>query len=119
MISALASGRFCLDRIFQGGESLCIHNPADRPGAFPCPHQSKTRLPTVAKNRYRRCGPRGLEAARVASAARHEVVVLEAANRAAGAPFDGAQQSDGPRDECRSSDLALHNAEAGGVDPAL
>jgi hypothetical protein len=73
---------YCLDRIYQGGEALCIHNPATgRELAVPhtvSPAQGSRRVAVVG------AGPGGLEAARVASARGHSVTVLEAASQAGG-----------------------------------
>jgi 2,4-dienoyl-CoA reductase-like NADH-dependent reductase (Old Yellow Enzyme family) len=67
---------YCLDRIYQAGEALCIHNPAtgrelSMPHDIPPAPQSK-RVVVIG------AGPGGLETARVASARGHEVTVLEA-----------------------------------------
>jgi 2,4-dienoyl-CoA reductase-like NADH-dependent reductase (Old Yellow Enzyme family) len=74
---------YCIDRIYFGGEALCIHNPATGREAT-MPH-------VVAKSAgpYKSivvigAGPAGLEAARVASARGHRVTVLEAADKAGG-----------------------------------
>ncbi len=68
---------YCLDRIYQGGMALCIHNPstgreADQPHAI-------ARSPVQKKVVIVGAGPAGLEAARVAAERGHQVVVLEAA----------------------------------------
>jgi hypothetical protein len=73
---------YCLDRIYQGGMALCIHNPATgreetMPHAIP-PAQSRKTVVVVG------AGPGGLEAARVAAERGHRVVVFEAAPQAGG-----------------------------------
>ncbi len=73
---------YCLDRIYQGGEAYCIHNPATG-RELTMPHI------VPAANRKRKvvivgAGPAGMEAARVASARGHQVIVFEAAAEAGG-----------------------------------
>jgi N-methyl-L-proline demethylase len=73
---------YCLDRIYQGGAAYCIHNPATgreetMPHDIP-PAATRRKVVVVG------AGPGGLEAARVASARGHEVVVFEAAGDAGG-----------------------------------
>ena len=68
---------YCLDRIYQGEEALCIHNAATgRELKFPniiSPSSIKKKIVIVG------AGPAGLEAARIAGERGHEVVVFEAA----------------------------------------
>ena len=68
---------YCLDRIYQGEEALCIHNAATgRELKFPniiSPSTVKKKIVVVG------AGPAGLEAARIAGERDHEVVVFEAA----------------------------------------
>ncbi|MCP3933822.1 MAG: NADH:flavin oxidoreductase [Actinomycetia bacterium] len=67
---------YCLDRIYEAGEALCIHNPATgREATMPHeirPAETQKRVVVVG------AGPGGLEAARVAGERGHEVVVFEA-----------------------------------------
>nr|WP_299496106.1 NADH:flavin oxidoreductase [uncultured Rhizobium sp.] len=67
---------YCLDRIYEGGEALCIHNAATSREAL-IPHE----LPKAGMTRKAvvvGAGPAGLEAARVLAERGHAVEVLEA-----------------------------------------
>ena len=74
---------YCIDRIYVGGEALCIHNPATGREAT-MPHivargdGPRRRVVVIGG------GPAGLEAARVSAARGHEVVLLEATDRLGG-----------------------------------
>ncbi len=73
---------YCLDRIYQAGEALCIHNAATG-RELTMPHdipkaKSKKKIVVVG------AGPGGMEAARVAAERGHDVVVIEAASDAGG-----------------------------------
>lgn len=67
---------YCLDRIYEAGEALCIHNAATSREAD-MPHDIE-RAATRRRVVIIGAGPAGLEAARVAGERGHDVVVLEA-----------------------------------------
>ncbi len=73
---------YCIDRVYEGTDALCVHNAATGretvlPHEVPSTGVRKTAVVVGA-------GPAGLEAARVLATRGHEVTVLEAADRAGG-----------------------------------
>lgn len=77
-IRPCVGANYCLDRIYQGGMALCLHNPSTG-REIGQPHEiapASTRRRVVIVG----AGPAGLEAARVAALRGHEVIVHEAAN---------------------------------------
>lgn len=74
---------YCLDRIYEAGEALCLHNAATSREAT-MPHEIE-RAERARRIVIVGAGPAGLEAARVAGERGHEVTVYEAM------PFAGGQ----------------------------
>jgi N-methyl-L-proline demethylase len=74
---------YCLDRIYEGQDALCVHNAATgREATMPhiiAPSAGARRRVVVVG-----AGPAGLEAARVSAERGHEVVVLEALDQPGG-----------------------------------
>ena len=66
---------YCLDRIYEAGEALCIHNAATGREAT-MPHEIP-RAPSSRRVVVIGAGPGGLEAARVSAERGHNVTVLE------------------------------------------
>jgi NADPH-dependent 2,4-dienoyl-CoA reductase/sulfur reductase-like enzyme len=74
---------YCLDRIYEGNEALCIHNAATgreatMPHIVPRATGPQRRIVVVG------AGPAGLEAARVAAERGHAVVLFEATEKPGG-----------------------------------
>ncbi|MBL0370588.1 NADH:flavin oxidoreductase [Rhizobium sp. KVB221] len=74
---------YCLDRIYEGGEALCIHNAATGREAI-IPHTIPKTEGKVRNALVIGAGPAGLEAARVLAERGHKVEVLEAMDEAGG-----------------------------------
>ncbi|GLS34228.1 FAD-dependent oxidoreductase [Neomesorhizobium albiziae] len=74
---------YCLDRIYEGGEALCIHNAATGREAT-IPHIVGKAGGQGKKVVVVGAGAAGLEAARVAAERGHKVTVLEASGQAGG-----------------------------------
>ena len=74
---------YCLDRIYEGNDALCVHNAATGREAT-MPHVIAATKGPRRKVVVVGAGPAGLEAARVASARGHAVTLFEAAENAGG-----------------------------------
>ncbi len=111
-IRPCVGANFCLDRIYQGGEAHCIHNAATG-RELSMPHDIP-RASTPRKIVVVGAGPAGLEAARVAGARGHEVVVFEAAS-APGGQLRLAAKSQRRREMMGIIDWRVAQCEAAGV----
>ena len=74
---------YCIDRIYEGHEALCIHNPATGREAT-MPHVIARSAGPRRKIVIVGAGPAGLEAARVSAERGHAVVLCEAASEPGG-----------------------------------
>jgi len=74
---------YCIDRIYLAGEALCIHNAATGREAT-MPHVVARTSGPKRKIVVVGAGPGGLEAARVAAARGHRVVLFEASDKPGG-----------------------------------
>ena len=74
---------YCIDRLYQGAEALCLHNPATSREET-MPHIIAPTTGAKKKVVVVGAGPAGLEAARVSAARGHKVVLFEAADKPGG-----------------------------------
>ncbi|WP_341486028.1 N-methyl-L-proline N-demethylase HpbA [Thioclava sp. GXIMD4215] len=81
-IRPCVGANYCLDRIYQGGMALCLHNPSTG-REIEQPH-SIAKAETAKRVTIVGAGPAGLEAARVAAERGHHVTVFEAADQPGG-----------------------------------
>lgn len=105
---------YCLDRIYEGHGTLCIHNPATgREATMPHvirPTDGPRRRVVVVGG-----GPAGLEAARVAGERGHDVALFEAANEPGG-QIRLAVRLDRRKEMIGIADWRAERCEAAGVD---
>jgi len=105
---------YCIDRIYQGQDALCLHNAAtgrerDLPQALDGGAEPTRKVVVVG------AGPAGLEAARVASGRGHDVVVFEATDRPGG-QLNLAAGLDRRKDLLGIVDWLVGECQASGVD---
>ncbi|MCA1287251.1 N-methyl-L-proline N-demethylase HpbA [Salipiger bermudensis] len=81
-IRPCVGANYCLDRIYQGGMALCLHNPSTG-REIEQPHMI-AKADTPKRVTIVGAGPAGMEAARVAAERGHKVTVFEAADQPGG-----------------------------------
>lgn len=81
-IRPCVGANYCLDRIYQGGMALCLHNPSTG-REIEQPHMI-VKADTPKRVTIVGAGPAGMEAARVAAERGHKVTVFEAADQPGG-----------------------------------
>ncbi|MFQ5407065.1 MAG: FAD-dependent oxidoreductase [Anaerolineales bacterium] len=108
---------YCIDRIYVGRETLCIHNPATGR------EETMPHVITKATSRPRKvvvvgAGPAGLEAARVCAERGHQVVLFEA-NREPGGQVRIAARVERRQDIIGVVDWLYQQVQRAGVDVRL
>ena len=104
---------YCLDRIYEGHEAFCIHNPATG-RELSLPHLVE-KASNVERVVVVGAGPAGLEAALVCAGRGHQVTVLEAAP-SAGGQVRIASRGPGRADMIGIVDWRVAQCEEAGVD---
>jgi N-methyl-L-proline demethylase len=112
-IRPCVGANYCLDAIYQSGDTKCIHNPAT--GRELTLSHTVPRAPEAKRAVVVGAGPAGLEAARVLGERGHHVVVLEAAD-APGGQVRLAATPARRRDLLGIIDWRLAEAKHSGVD---
>ena len=108
---------YCIDRIYEGGEALCLHNAATGREAS-MPHVIEPSAGPRRKIVVVGGGPAGMEAARVSAERGHQVVLFEAHSRLGGQILLAAKAS-WRRDLISIADWLAAELEHLGVDVRL
>ena len=107
---------YCIDRIYQGGEALCIHNPATGREAT-MPHViTPTEGPRRKRSWWSAPVPAGLEAARVAARARPSGRAVRGRRQAGRAGAAGGEAAAPARDRRHRRLAAWRRCERLGVE---
>ncbi|MCP4874399.1 MAG: NADH:flavin oxidoreductase [Gammaproteobacteria bacterium] len=112
-IRPCVGANYCLDRIYQGGDALCMHNAATG-RELTMPHEIPT-AETSKKIVVVGAGPAGLEAARIAAERGHSVTVFEATGEPGG-QLRLAMQSPRRREMVSIIDWRMTQCEKRGVE---
>ncbi len=112
-IRPCVGANYCLDRIYQGGDALCMHNAATG-RELTMPHEIPT-AETSKKIVVIGAGPAGLEAARIAAERGHSVTVFEATGEPGG-QLRLAMQSPRRREMVSIIDWRMTQCEKRGVE---
>ncbi len=108
---------YCIDRIYVGGEALCLHNPATGRERT-MPHVIRPSVGPSKRVVVVGGGPAGLEAARVAAARGHVVTLLEATDRLGG-QINLAARLERRREIIGITDWLIREVELAGVEVRL
>ena len=118
---------YCLDRIYEGHEALCVHNPSTGREAH-LPHLIQPATGPRQHVVIAGAGPAGLEAARVCAERGHKVTLFEAGDQAGGQVRLAARQKrrseligivDWRLAECERHDFRMHTNHWAEMDDIL